>query len=1609
MAAPTLAAISDVTVLAGAPLNIVLDGFDADNDQLQYSVQVTSNNGNISTYIPTGNQSLRLHLVQKDAQGTILQDVGIMEFQLFEDLAPETTARIVDFVNQGFYDDLTFHRIIKNFMIQGGDPAGTGSGGTGEKFDDEFDLSLRFTSSGLLAMAKTTDDTNDSQFFITAAPTRWLDFQHTIFGFLTKGDDVRNTVNNVATNASNVPTNKVVIASAEIFTDNENGVLRLSAPVGASGTSVVTVTVSDGHGGTATRTFNVTVAADAAANNGNPFLKPIADMNAVVGQTVSQTLTAADAENNLIGFWGYSPPTGIDYNYGLNAQNEPTKYKQVQPTNNLASTTLNIITTTPGKKTLRVLVLPGSANGSDDGVFDTQDILINVSPDAPTAIDLLDASDNGASATDNFTSRDNSAGKTLQFKVSGVWQGATVELKIGDRVIGTATVPAAASGATPTLTDVTITTNGTEVLAAGLHTITAVQKVDGLESAFSPALNIVVNTPTVLPPISNKTVDEGSTLSFSVAVTDPDVPGREAVTYSLGQGAPQGATIHPTTGLFQWTPTESQGGQAYPIVVNVLDSFGNTVSQQFSVTVGETNQPPEIVAPPELTVVAGQSVSHNFTATDPDLPANTLTYSLAEGSPAAASITPAGHFVYAPALGHLSGPVVVTVLVDDGQGGTDSQQVTINVQNAPPQLNPIGNKQVVEGGTLLFTATTVEELGQHVLFHLAPGAPAGIFFDDHGGFVWQTTEADGPGEYQITVIARNATGEEDSETITITVLEQNQAPELNVVDPQTIDEGTTLSLQLVGSDPDIVPDNLLTYSLVSGPGGATVDPTSGLLTWQSTESDGGHEYTFVVKVTDPSGESATREFTTTVNEVNRDPSINGAASHSVQAGETLNYTFTATDPDLPADTLSFSLADGSPEGASITTDGQFTFASTAGHSGTTINVTIQVSDGKGGSDSKTIAIHIGQLPVLEPIPDRTVDEGEFVLFTATATSSDPLNSMSYHLGPGAPAGAVLDEVTGAFVWQTSESQGGQTYTITVIARDENGLEVSQEVQITVNEVNQNPTISAPPELTIAAGETATHNFTATDPDLPANSLVFSLADGSPSGASITPQGLFQYVTTSTHYTETVNVTVVVSDGQGGTTTQTISVRVEQQPIFDPIANREVTEGATVLFTATAHTSEPLNHFTYRLAAGAPAGAFLDEDSGAFIWQTSEADGPGVYEITVIARDSHGLEVSQTVFISILEENTAPTIDPLAPVSLQPGEVLDLLVSGHDLDIFESNTPDTLTYGLGDGAPAGVAIDPATGRLTWTPAGVAPGVYAIPLVVTDSTGLSAAATLEVTVVAENVMPGDDLQALANAAAFPGIAADLNALLNSPSGGVNNFNAFNGLPPGVNVIGQGLGSPNPGTLPFTEMIAPQNLDSTFFFRSFDSENHLGADTGVGTHWTPGARTTNRPLTPAEGNAPDAPVDPAAVNPRENRNAKAPAKQDDVPSQSAHREVEHAHDAAVSEWLIAGSEMAVDAIVAGARTEDSAPQDTTLSEDNVSQWHAAGARLEAPSRDARRTGPTDQGAQAQPATSASASQSSDDRDVEVTAAALSAVLLTPLAGSTSTIKRDSKRRPR
>ena len=148
--------------------------------------------------------------LDKEYAATIKTDQGEMVFQLHADKVPNTVNNFVFLARQGYYDGTLFHRVINDFMVQGGDPTGTGMGGPGYKFADEFHPELRHDKRGVLSMANAGPNTNGSQFFITHRPTSHLDNKHTVFGHLIEGEQVLMAIPARDPQQKNMPAGKLI-------------------------------------------------------------------------------------------------------------------------------------------------------------------------------------------------------------------------------------------------------------------------------------------------------------------------------------------------------------------------------------------------------------------------------------------------------------------------------------------------------------------------------------------------------------------------------------------------------------------------------------------------------------------------------------------------------------------------------------------------------------------------------------------------------------------------------------------------------------------------------------------------------------------------------------------------------------------------------------------------------------------------------------------------------------------------------------------------------------------------------------------------------------------------------------------------------------------------------------------------------------------------------------------------------------------------------------------------------------------------------------------------------------------------------------------------------
>ena len=540
---------------------------------------------------------------------------------------------------------------------------------------------------------------------------------------------------------------------------------------------------------------------------------------------------------------------------------------------------------------------------------------------------------------------------------------------------------------------------------------------DILFATFSEILNL----PPVLDSIGNKSIDEQTELTFTAMATDPDVPAN-TLSFSLDAGAPAGASIHPVSGAFSWTPTEAQGPGSYPITVRVTDD-GTPVLDHFeiiTISVNEVNRSPVLDSIGNKSIDEQTELTFTATATDPDFPSNTLTFSLDAGAPAGASIDPAtGLFTWRPteAQGPGSYPFAVRVTDDGTPARDDSETITVMLSevNLPPVLDSIGNKSVDELTELTFTATATDpDVPANTLtFSLDAGAPAGASIDPATGlFTWRPTEAQGPGSYPFAVrVTDDGTpARDDSETITVMLGEVNLPPVLDSIGNKSIDEQTELTFTATATDPDF-PSNTLTFSLDAGaPAGASIDPATGLFTWRPTEAQGPGSYPFAVRVTDDGTPARDDSETITVmlSEVNLPPVLDSIGNKSIDEQTELTFTATAIDPDLPANTLTFSLDAGAPAGASIDpATGLFTWRPTEAQGPGSYPITVRVTDDGTGNfwDSESITVtvndHVTNLGTLGLVQRSGLDPSAGDLwFRVETISAGILTAEAFFQGDG---------------------------------------------------------------------------------------------------------------------------------------------------------------------------------------------------------------------------------------------------------------------------------------------------------------------------------------------------------------------------------------------------------------------------------------------------------------------------------------------------------------------------------------------------------------------------------------------------------------------------------
>ena len=471
------------------------------------------------------------------------------------------------------------------------------------------------------------------------------------------------------------------------------------------------------------------------------------------------------------------------------------------------------------------------------------------------------------------------------------------------------------------------------------------------------------------------------------------------------------------------------------------------------------------------------------------------------------------------------------------------------VANTAPVIDAISAQQVAEGSLLSFTVTAEDAEDDAITFTLINSPPSGAAITTGGAFTWTPSEAQGPGFYTITVQATDdgTPNLSSTKSFSVTVTEVNTAPVLSAISNQTVNEHELLTVQCSATDADL-PAQALTYSLPTAPTGMLIGATTGTLTWTPDETQGSvTPYNVTVRVTDSGGLYHERSFTVTVTETNTAPVLASIGEKFGAETVLLTFTATATDADVPAQTLTFSLTGSPPSGAAIgSSSGVFTWTPNSSQAGE-YDITIRVTDNGSGNlyDEETVHFTILDTnlpPVLAAIGDQSATEDIELTFTASATDADVGQTITYSLAD-APEGATIDGDTGEFSWTPEPGQGGQEYELTVLATDNGSPPASdsETITITVTAVNHAPILATIGNKTTPRDTFLSFTLMATDPDGVAVPLAYS-ADTLPPGSQLDSlTGEFAWAPTSSHIGEH-SVTFSVTDGEL-TDSETITITV----------------------------------------------------------------------------------------------------------------------------------------------------------------------------------------------------------------------------------------------------------------------------------------------------------------------------------------------------------------------------------------------------------------------------------------------------------------------------------
>lgn len=864
------------------------------------------------------------------------------------------------------------------------------------------------------------------------------------------------------------------------------------------------------------------------------------------------------------------------------------------------------------------------------------------------------------------------------------------------------------------------------------------------------------NTAPELPVIADQTVVAGGSLALDAVATDPNTASGQVLSYSLGVGAPAGASIDSSSGRFTWTPSLAQGGTSYVVTIRVTDNGSPALSDSLSLTItvtaaplapatGLTGCPAGVAGAVSLSWIASPSAGVTGYAVYYGVAGSVTTNRVAVAGPSSAVVSGLqggiAHFFQVAAVNGLNQESARTSPV------TVSPSAPSTNANCAPRLNVVTSTNAPAGRTLVIqpTATDADVPAQALTFSLGPYAPQGATVDPATGrFTWSIGRDYSGYTYNVKIIVMDNGSPAmcDERTVSIIVVEPTVQPVPNLTGAPGSGAGKVNLSWTASADP-----YKTGYRVYYGVAGTGV--TNKVLVGATTTSlvvsnlQGGISHFFFVKVVNDlnmeSPASTVINVTPTLpGPANTPPRLVAINNTNVIAGQTLTLMAQASDSDSPAQTLRFTTNPDFPAGAQVDpVTGQFTWTPSRNLGGTEHEAVIWVTDSgtPALSDEIVFVITVNSPAPPAPVTLSRISSATVGSVSLSWTASSDPYATSYRIyytrsGSGVTNTVTLPSSLTTTTLNNLESGATYFFQVTVI----NDLNMESPPSNLISATATTPaTPNTPPRLYVVtnttgvAGQPITFVAQGTDSDAPAQALLFSLDPGAPAGAQInSSSGRFDWTPARGMGGSNYNVVLRVSDSGSPSLSATGMVTIHVDAPSAPAPVTLFAAPATIARAVNLAWSASKDAFKtgYRVYYGVNGSAVTNKVSvgaGTTTMNLSNLQSGVCHFFMVRVVNDLNLEgpPSNIAFVTPGDqstENSAPRLSVVTSPGALAGRTLTFTASAVDSDV----PVQTLTYSLGPSSPAGASIDPVTGRFTWNLTSNLIGyTYYVRVIVTDN--------------------------------------------------------------------------------------------------------------------------------------------------------------------------------------------------------------------------------------------------------------------------------------------------